>query len=85
MNSNRKTAISVVLRLPSEDAARGMRLGAVTVSHRPNGLHLEISLAKSAAARAHGAPAPVPSDPVADSAQEAHSWLQERMRRWKEQ
>jgi hypothetical protein len=85
MNSNRKTAISVVLRLLPEDAARGIRLGAVTVSHRPSGVHLDISLAASAAAQAHRAPALLAHDPIADSAEEANSWLQERMRRWKAQ
>jgi hypothetical protein len=85
MNANRKTAISVVLRLLPEDVARGIQLGAVTVSHRPNGVHLEVRLAKSAARRADGTAALVAHDPVADSAQAAHGWLQERMRLWKGQ
>lgn len=85
MNANRKTAISVVLRLLPEDAARGVKLGAVTVSHGPHGVHLDISLAKAIPADARGTPGAGRRDPVADSVEQAHSWLQHRMRQWKEQ
>ena len=81
---NTKTSISLVLQLSAQDAARGVKLGSVTFSHRPGGVHLDIALANPATGRATVSGA-APRDLLAESAEEAGSWLRDRMLRWKAQ
>lgn len=76
--------MSVIIHVQLNSKAIGLKLRSVTVRHSPKGMCLKICLEKTNTPASQAAAELVPHDATAGSIKEANSWLQQKLRQWKE-